>query len=105
MKKYYHFFGGLINAQEKWLNKMAHNGYRLIKEGKLSYEFAECQPDEYQYSVEFVANRSYKSEKDYRFFLEDLGYKVYYKNVNLNCNRKEVNKNEWTSYISSNSKY
>ena len=28
-KKCYHFFGGLLNAQANWLNKMSEKGYRL----------------------------------------------------------------------------
>jgi hypothetical protein len=90
MKKYFRFFGSLLNTQEKWLNKMAHNGYRLIKTSKLSYEFEECKPDQYQYCVEFVANKSYKREKDYRKFLEDMGYTVFYKNINSNFSKYKV---------------
>ena len=30
-KKYYRFFGGLLTAQEDWLNKMSEKGYRLIR--------------------------------------------------------------------------
>ncbi len=45
MKRQYRFFGGLLNAQEKWLNKMAGNGYRLVRVGKLLYEFEECEPN------------------------------------------------------------
>ena len=30
-KKYYRFFGGLLTAQEHWLNKMSEKGYRLIR--------------------------------------------------------------------------
>lgn len=40
-KKFYRFYGGLLNLQENWLNKMAKKGYRLIKVGKLQYEFEE----------------------------------------------------------------
>ena len=30
-KKCYRFFGGLLNTQEKWLNKMSEKGYRLVR--------------------------------------------------------------------------
>ena len=30
-KKCYRFFGGLLTAQEHWLNKMSEKGYRLIR--------------------------------------------------------------------------
>ena len=38
MKRQYQFFGGLLNAQEKWLNKMAGKGYRLVRAGKSLYD-------------------------------------------------------------------
>lgn len=95
MKKCYRFFCGLLESQENWLNQMAQKGYRLIKTGKITYEFEECQPGEYQYAVEFVAHQSFKSEKEYRAFLEELGYKVLYKNANLNFS---VVKAKWRPY-------
>ena len=36
-KKYYRFFGGLLTAQEHWLNKMSEKGYRLIRAEKMLY--------------------------------------------------------------------
>lgn len=36
-KKSYRFFGGLLTAQEKWLNKMSSKGYRLARTGKMLY--------------------------------------------------------------------
>ncbi len=95
MKRCYRFFGAFLIAQEKWLNEMAHRGYRLVKTGKLNYDFEECQPDEYQYCVEFVANKSYKSGKEYRTFLESIGYKIFYKNANLNFS---ILKMKWRPY-------
>ena len=35
-KKCYRFFGGLLNAQAKWLNKMSEKGYRLVRTGGCS---------------------------------------------------------------------
>ena len=43
-KKCYRFFGGLLTVQKNWLNKMAEKGYRLIRTGKLLYEFEKCKP-------------------------------------------------------------
>lgn len=95
MKTYYRFFGGFLSTQENWLNQMANKGYRLIKTGKLTYEFEACQPGEYQYAVEFVAHQSYQKEKQYRTFLEEMGYKVFFKNANLNYS---VAKIKWRPY-------
>ena len=49
-KKYYCFFGGLLTAQEHWLNKMSEKGYRLIRAEKILYEFEECKPDPVSYT-------------------------------------------------------
>ena len=85
-KKCCRFFGGLIASQEKWLNKMAAKGYRLIRTGRLLYEFEECKPGQYQYCVEFVGQKSAEGAEDYARFLEDCGYRVHFKAVNLNWN-------------------
>ena len=95
MKMYYRFFGGFLDTQENWLNQMANRGYRLIRTGKISYEFEECQPGAVQYAVEFVAHQSYQKEKEYRAFLEEIGYRVFYKNANLNYS---VAKIKWRPY-------
>ena len=83
-KKCYHFFGGLLNAQANWLNKMSEKGYRLIRAGKMLYEFEECKPNEVKYCVEFIGEKSKENANDYFLFLEDMGYKVFFKNINLN---------------------
>lgn len=95
MKKCYRYFCGLIDIQERWLNKMAHKGYRLVKTGKLVYEFEKGIPDEYQYAVEFVAHKSYQRGEDYKRFLEESGYNVFYKNANLNYS---IGKLKWRPY-------
>ena len=67
-KKCYRFFGGLLNTQEKWLNKMSEKGYRLVRTGKLLYEFEKCKPDEVTYCVEFIGEKSKESSIDYAIF-------------------------------------
>ena len=57
-KKCYRFFGGLLTVQKNWLNKMAEKGYRLIRTGKLLYEFEKCKPGQVQYCVEFIGQKS-----------------------------------------------
>lgn len=94
-KKYYRFFGGLLTTQEKWLNKMSDKGYRLIGTGKLLYEFAECQPGQFRYCIEFIGEKSMKSAASYRAFLEDMGYRVFYKNINLNLSVGKVRVRPW----------
>ncbi|MCR5723012.1 MAG: DUF2812 domain-containing protein [Lachnospiraceae bacterium] len=77
-------FGGMLRSQEKWLNSMADQGYRLVKTGKMTYEFEECEPGKYRYAVEYVGNKDYEELKRYHDFLKEFGYNVFYKNINLN---------------------
>lgn len=89
-KKVIRFFGGLILTQQKWLNKMAQQGYRLVSPGKLIYEFEECEPDKYQYCVDFVAEKSSAELAKYKAFLSEMGYDVFSKNINLNWSLGKV---------------
>ena len=56
-KRCYRFFGGLLTAQEHWLNKMSEKGYRLIRTEKMLYEFEACKPDQVKYCVEFIGQK------------------------------------------------
>lgn len=94
-KKFYRFYGGFLSAQEKWLNKMADKGFRLIGSGKLLYEFDTCQPKQYQYRIDFVGQKSKEGTADYRTFLEDMGYRIFYKNINLNYSMGKVRFRPW----------
>ena len=94
-KKYYRFFGGLLKAQENWLNKMSEKGYRLIRTGRMLYEFEECKPNQSKYCVEFIGQKSKDGAKDYHDFFEDMGYKVFYKNINLNYSVGKVRWRPW----------
>ena len=94
-KKYYRFFGGLLTAQEHWLNKIAQKGYRLIRVEKMLYEFKECEPDQVKYCVEFIGQKSKAGASDYSEFLEEMGYKVFCKNINLNYSVVKVRWRPW----------
>lgn len=94
-KKCYRFYGGLLTSQEKWLNGMAERGYRLIHAEKLLYEFKACEPGQYQYRLEFVGQKSKPAAEDYAHFLEDCGYRVFFKNINLNYSIGKVRWRPW----------
>lgn len=94
-RKSYRYFAGMLTAQENWLNKMAAKGYRLVHTDKLLYEFEECKPGQFQYCIEFVGDKSREHSQDYRTFLEDLGYKVFYKNINLNYSIGKLRYRPW----------
>ena len=90
-KKYYRFFWGFLKKQENWLNEMADKGYRLVRTGRAWYEFEDCEPRKYRYAVEFVGEKSKRNAKEYASFLEDFGYRVLFKNLNLDYSvRKTV---------------
>lgn len=82
-KKYYRFFWGFLKKQENWLNEMADKGYRLVCTGRAWYEFEDCEPGKYRYAVEFVGEKSKRDAQAYASFLEDYGYRVLFKNLNL----------------------
>lgn len=84
------YFAMFMGAQKKWLNEMAKKGYRLIRVGKLEYEFEECKPGQYVYEIEYVGDKSFEQEEDYKAFLESLGYKAFYKNMNLDYSTGKV---------------
>lgn len=84
MMKKIRIYLGLINLQTKWLNKMSDKGYRLNGTGKLWYSFETCEPSEYRYTIDYVGDKSKAEAKEYADFLEDLGYRTYFKNINLN---------------------
>ncbi len=89
------YFFDFTEQQEKWLNEMAARGFRLVRCGKLIYNFEQCAPDEYQYCVEFVGDKPYSKHKDYKAFLAGLGYRVITKNVNLNWSVGKLRFRPW----------
>jgi len=91
----YRYFFSFIDAQEKWLNNMASLGYRLIDTKKLKYEFETSNANEYEYCLEFVGNKSNKQINEYKLFLEQMGYNVFTKNINLNYS---IGKISWRPY-------
>lgn len=94
-KKYYRFFGGLLLTQENWLNKMSASGYRLTNATKAMYEFEKCDAGQYQYKVEYIGQKSKQSADDYVHFLEDCGYQVFFKNINLNYSVGKIIVRPW----------
>lgn len=94
-KKVLRFYSMFLDKQEAFLNKMADEGWKLIKTTKLSYEFTPCEPKEYEYSVIFIGEKSYKKNLDLQSFFKDMGYEVFTKNANLNYS---IGKIRWRPY-------
>lgn len=80
----YRYFGGLLNSHARWLNQMAARGYRLTDTGRLRYAFVPTEGGAVQYAVEYVGDLRRAEADDYRAFLEEMGYRVWVKPINLN---------------------
>lgn len=89
-KRVFRYFWLFMTSQEQWLNKMAADGYRLSGTTTAHYEFEECEKGKYQYCVVYVANYSKEHVEEYVRFLESYGYRVFYKNLNLNYSTGKV---------------
>ncbi len=94
-KHVYRFFGGLLRRQEAWLNAMAQRGWRLTQVEKLRYTFMPCPPGAYAYCIEFAGHLSSPNVQAYQAFLEEMGYRVWTKNINLNWSMGKV---RWRPY-------
>ena len=91
----FRYFFDFMDGQERWLNRMAECGFRLRKCGKITYVFDKCEPDEYEYKVEFVGHRAYLQAKDYGRYLESMGFQTFTKNINLNYSFGKI---KWRPY-------
>lgn len=80
------YFAGAMKAQQRWLNKMSDKGWRLTGTTIAGYELEGCESGKYEYAVEYVGNKSKEGAESYAKFLEDCGYRVFFKNMNLNYN-------------------
>jgi len=94
-KTAFRYFFDFLDGQKKWLNSMAEQGYRLKKCGRMTYTFDDCNPNEYEYTIEFIGDKSYSKGKDYRGYLESLGFRTFTKNINLNFSYGKI---KWRPY-------
>ncbi len=92
----FRYFFDFLDGQAHWLNRMAAQGYRLKKCGKILYSFEPCTPDEYVYAVEYAGDRKYSESKKYRQFLEEMNFRTFTKNINLNFSFGKV---RWRPYV------
>lgn len=95
IKRVYRYFYGFPNKQQRFLNRMAKDGWRLVRTGRISYVFEPSAPNAYSYCVDFVAHQSAKDAKDYQDFLVDMGYRVLTKPVNINYSFGKVRLRPW----------
>ena len=89
------FFWVFLTSQEQWLNKMAEEGWRLTGTSISGYEFEACEKGKYRYKAVYIANLSRESAEAYVKSLEECGYRVLYKNANLNYSTGKAEYRPW----------
>lgn len=89
------FFWLFFTSQEQWLNKMSDEGWRLVGTTVSGYEFEECEKGKYRYKAVYIANCSKESAEEYVRALEACGYRVWFKNANLNYSTGKVEYRPW----------
>lgn len=94
-KTVFRYFYDFLDGQENWLNRMAAQGYQLKKCARMTYTFDKSKPKEYEYAVEYVGDKAYSEVKDYRRYLESMGYGTFAKNINLNFSYGKI---RWRPY-------
>lgn len=67
----------------------------MISVHTLSYEFEKCDSNNYHYCVDFIADKGRREVEDYKLFLEDLGFHVFYKNMNLDYSVGKMRIRPW----------
>ena len=83
MNRKFRVFLSPIEGQEKWLNDRAAESLKLSKVGRFIYEFKKCKPSQYQYTVDYIGNKSNSQRKEYESFLDEVGINYYEKPLNL----------------------
>lgn len=82
-KKVFKIFMDAIDAQERWLNRMSAQGWRLIKVQSFSYTFENCEPSRFIYKIQFVVEKSKKELEDYKFLLKQSQIRFFNKGINV----------------------
>lgn len=83
MIKKIRFFLNPIEGQEKWLNEKVTEGLKLSKVGRIIYEFKKCEPNQFQYAVDYIGNKSNTQRKEYESFLDEVGVTYYERPLNI----------------------
>lgn len=92
-----------IEGQEKWLNEKAKEGLRLSKVWRFIYEFEKCKPNQYQYAVDYIGNKSDTERQAYESLLGELGIRYYEKPLNLG--QSSVGKIQYRPYANKGGKW
>jgi hypothetical protein len=72
MRKYKFFMD--FDKEERWLEEMARQGYRLTKKTSFGYQFAQTEPEDAVIKIDFRTFRNRSDFEDYRALFEDSGW-------------------------------
>jgi len=89
------YFIDFFHAQNKWLNKKAKEGYRLVGISRFGFYFDESMPGEYVYEIEYIGNMKKEDREKYLSSLKNLGYKFYTKPLNINYSFGKIKLRLW----------
>lgn len=56
---------------------------KLSGAGRFIYEFKKCKPNQYQYAVDYIGNKSNIQRKEYESFLDDIDINYYEMPLNI----------------------
>ena len=63
------------DAEIKWLNEMAEQGWAMKRFFAGFYSFERCEPGQYMYQVDF-GNRFFSVSEEYREFMQETGVEI-----------------------------
>lgn len=72
-----------IKGRERYLNRMAEKGYRLVKSGAFLHQFIESEDKNYRYNVEYIGHLNNEGRKKYIEFLDELGINSFSAPINM----------------------
>ncbi len=65
------------DKEEKWINEMAKEGWRLDNYFFCKYDFVPCEPGEYEYKIQLLdEGRNSSKSRDYIAFLREMDINV-----------------------------
>lgn len=88
------FWAWNFEKEEKWLNKMALEGFDLCKVGFCTYEFQECKPGEYKYKIFVKKDISIENKS-----IQPIGNVFLYKYFREKASEKNNKINNLDSFI------
>ena len=71
-----------IEGRQKYINKIAKNGYRLVNSGSILHSFEKTNAN-YRYTVQYIGYMTNKERKEYIEFLNNMNFKVFSAPLNI----------------------